>query len=88
MPKGTFDIDFQGSQESKCIKIQSFRPAPVNHSLFPRAAAQLNFDFRLEGPITAASLGLLKTIPPWKISKKGIKKMACNFSIPLYTLCT
>lgn len=33
MPKATFDIGFQESQESKCIKIELFSPTPLNHLL-------------------------------------------------------
>lgn len=80
MPKGTFDIDLDGSQASKRIKTQSFNPAPLNHSA--NFQGLVSFYFRLRSTVIMVSMG---HIPLYAWKAKGVEEMA-HISINPYTL--
>lgn len=71
MPKGTFNIDFEGSQASKCIKTQSFSPAPLNHSV--NFQGLVSFYFRLGSTVITVNMG---HIPLYAWKAKGVEEMA------------
>lgn len=74
MPKGTFDIDFQGSQESKCIKTQPFSPAPVKSLFISKGCRLAQFWLQIRKPYHYSKHGTFHSKRPWKISTEGIKK--------------